>query len=286
MSKKIILITIVLIFITSGIILWYSANQSSDVSSTESFLILRKSEDEINKIEKKFKEKNGESWKIIINPYTGLINKAITDVFKQYDSLPSKEEAIKQTEQFLEENKDFFGLESIKLIDNPDGWTYSDVIADLFIEPSQEYKGIYVYVDIPSDGGFNENEDGREFFKNRAILRYEEDALTGKFNLKIMLRGLTFYPDIEISVNPKISKEEAMESVYKVKLQEEFKREEISLKVKRLVILPQENEEKNKLYLKLAWQIDGGELGWEDLWTFYVDAQTGELLTQTLNVIE
>lgn len=256
-------------------------------SSSYPYSIAKKSDIELKNVEQKFKNENGKICRVRINPYTGLINGVSNLNFIESPTRPSKEMVKKLVLEFLNKNKIFFGFSMFSIEDNPLGWRYPDVIADMLIKPEIEYKDLYI---IPTGEGNLINEN----FKNRVIVSYRADsnAFTEKPHLEIYIYEVNYYLNMECPANPMISQEKAISSLdgYEYSfsgeggtIKSKFERGKDFFKISRLAILPWINTEGNKLEFRLVWQIEQAS-SMSDLkagvsmWTIYIDAVTGIIL--------
>ena len=78
----------------------------ADITLKYPYSIPRKSEAELEEIERKFNELNEDHWRIDLNPYTGLVFSAKTVDLKEVLTPPTKEEAEQIINDFLIKNKE------------------------------------------------------------------------------------------------------------------------------------------------------------------------------------
>lgn len=259
--------------------------------------IARKPESELKKTEQAFKEQNGTNWSIELNPYTGLIYSAGNMNFKETGSPISKEESQRIILDFLNKNREFFGLAEFRIeIDPIYEGNYEDYA--YVIEPHQTYKNLFVArVDPRLDSAPHVSPDN---YKNRIslIFRKEGNGYTQKPHLEFYINYLYHYPEIEAPLEPRISQEEAVSRLCDYEFEYpavspksaewlpgmqpvkgKFGKGKNTFKVNRLVILPWPNKEKTELEFRLVWQIETG------MQSAYVDAITGEVVALRQNFV-
>jgi len=272
-----------------------SLAKNGKITPYSPYSIAKKSEDELEKIEQGFRDKNGSTWIIEINPYTGLVFSAANPNFKEVTSPINAEESQKIISDFLKKNKEFFGLGEVKLESDP------NQKEAYVLKPHPTYKNLFIVGVNPTNGYVYPDN-----YKATVLLPFKErdNVYTNKPHLEFYLHNLWVYPEIKALTDPKISGEEAIKHLYdyeyepprdvfrpqpqnKPQKKSKFKKDKNTFKINRLAILPWPDKEKINLEFRLVWQIeiDSNQESEVGMYTAYVDAVTGEIITLRQNFV-
>lgn len=285
MDSKLKIRSILLVILVIGIAIISSGYSTEQFDLSQyPYSIAKKSEIELKKIEQEFRVNNGATWSAVFNPYTGLIFSAGNINFKETASALSKEESQRIIFDFLKKNREFFGLEEFRIEIDPiyegvSGPNYEDYA--YVIEPHQIYRNLFIpRVGLNRELPYVCPDD----YKNRISLIFtkQSNRYIQKPHLEFHIHYFYYYPEIKAPTEPRISQEEAIKRLYG------YGRDKNSFWVSRLVILPWPNKEKTKLEYRLVWQIEiGGNrlVNESGMYTAYVDAITGEVITSRQNFV-